>query len=343
MSQLVFQANAGGSITFNGTNTAGTYNLTVPAANGTLLYEDGDGNITVTNLDVTGQLTITGTSALGIPVGNTAERPSPEEAGQIRYNTDGGGLYEAYVPSEATWKKFVLAPEGDYPIDYVVIGGGGGGNYNGGGAGQFTASTLNAIPGTVFTVTIGAGGPAGTNGSNSLIVGNAQGIGGGSNGVSGNGYTPGSTTGTDGAGGGGGSSGNGGNGYNSGGTIGIGGTGGSGTETLITGTSQTLAGGGGGGGYYQGGVGTAGGGNGGMGNPAGPYNTGGSPGSVNTGGGGGGSGLNTGLPAGAGGSGKAMMKMLTASYTGTTTGSPTIITSGSYTVLVFNSSGTYTA
>jgi len=35
--------------------------------------------------------------------------------------------------------------------------------------------------------------------------------------------------------------------------------------------------------------------------------------------------------------------MPTASYSGTTTGSPTVTTDGSDTILVFNSSGSYTA
>jgi len=34
--------------------------------------------------------------------------------------------------------------------------------------------------------------------------------------------------------------------------------------------------------------------------------------------------------------------MATANYSGTTTGSPTVSTSGSDTILVYNSSGTYT-
>jgi hypothetical protein len=33
----------------------------------------------------------------------------------------------------------------------------------------------------------------------------------------------------------------------------------------------------------------------------------------------------------------------TVSYSGTTTGSPTVTTNGSYTVLTYNSSGSYTA
>ena len=46
---------------------------------------------------------------------------------------------------------------------------------------------------------------------------------------------------------------------------------------------------------------------------------------------------------GNGGSGIVILRVLTADYTGTTTGSPTITTDGSYTVVKFTSSGTYTA
>ena len=46
---------------------------------------------------------------------------------------------------------------------------------------------------------------------------------------------------------------------------------------------------------------------------------------------------------GAGGSGVVIISVPTTNYSGTTTGSPTITTNGSNTVLTFTSSGTYTA
>jgi hypothetical protein len=46
---------------------------------------------------------------------------------------------------------------------------------------------------------------------------------------------------------------------------------------------------------------------------------------------------------GNGGSGVVILSIPTARYTGTTTGSPTVTTNGSNTILTFNASGTYTA
>lgn len=336
-----------------------------------VVFTDGTDFYSATTLNyIDGNLTVTGTTTLGgtltanstvilksdvfantnkgqwyLPTGNTSQRTSSPINGLIRYNTDTNGttpgFYEGYTNGQ--WVKFLTANQDNYIMTYVVVGGGGGGSYPGGGAGKFTASTTTLFPNVTYTFTVGAGGAAGSTGGTSEIVGIASSPGGLGNGTSGNGYPPGSTTGTDGGGGGGGSSGNGGQGYNSGGDFGIGGTGGAGTATLITGSSLTLAGGGGGGGYYAGGVGTAGGGNGGNGRPGGGDSPPGSPGAVNTGSGGGGAGLNTVGPAGGGGSGKIIISVPTTSYSGITTGSPTIFTSGSNTVLVYNSSGTYTA
>ena len=46
---------------------------------------------------------------------------------------------------------------------------------------------------------------------------------------------------------------------------------------------------------------------------------------------------------GSGGSGVVYISVLTSKYTGTTTGSPTVTTNGSFTVMKFTSSGSYTA
>ena len=45
---------------------------------------------------------------------------------------------------------------------------------------------------------------------------------------------------------------------------------------------------------------------------------------------------------GNGGSGLVVIKLLTSDYSGTTTGSPSVTTSGSYTILTYTGDGTYT-
>ena len=118
-----------------------------------------------------------------------------------------------------------------------------------------------------------------------------------------------------------------------------GGAGGAGQNNSITGTSVGYAGGGGGGATTLGGGGSAshGGGSGG-----GPGAAGGTTTANTGGGGGGGGGGNSAGVASAGASGVVILKVATSNYTGTTTGSPTVTTDGSDTVIKFTSSGTYT-
>jgi hypothetical protein len=252
----------------------------------------------------------------------------------------------------------------------------------GAGAGGYRTSTQSVNSGIVITVTVGDGGasissPAspsqGNDGSNSSISGSGlttitsagggggggynppsagQGTGrnggsgggaGGGAGVGGSGNTPntspsqgnngGNNDGDFSCGGGGGANAIGGNG--SGSTAG--GNGGAGTASSITGSSITRAGGGGGHGNSTGGSGGAGGGGaGGAGSPSD-----GTPGTANTGSGGGGA-RDSGS-SGAGGKGVVILSVPTADYSSTTTGSPTVTTSGSNTIMQFNGSGSYTA
>jgi hypothetical protein len=252
----------------------------------------------------------------------------------------------------------------------------------GGGAGGYRTSTQTIRSGTIITVTVGDGGGVQTNGSNSSISGtglttitsagggagayksgNPQsgysgtngGSGGGggmsdtplinpSNGGSGN--TPstspsqgnnggtGTTASATGAGGGGGAGATGSNGSSS-----TGGNGGAGTASSITGSSVTRGGGGGGGAGYSSTAGTGGtGGTGGGGNGSGTGN--GTSGTANTGGGGGGG--RGSYTSGSGGKGVVIISLATIHYSGTSSGSPTVTTSGSNTILQFNGSGTYT-
>jgi len=243
----------------------------------------------------------------------------------------------------------------------------------GGGAAE-TPITLSA--GT-YTITIGAGGSGlggnggfwwGQEGNGSSIQPPAAtqlislpgggGGGGGSCGSCGPKYA---RAGTDGGCGGGGSSGNansnygsgkegqgfhGGSSYGGGGGTGEPGDfgtssssigpGGDGLAVSITGSSVNYGGGGGAGGngaYSVGGAG--GGGRGGV-----RFQNNQAAGSANTGGGGGGAGDSAEIGAN-GGSGVVILRLATANYSGTTTGSPTVTTDGSDTILKYTGSGTY--
>ena len=266
-------------------------------------------------------------------------------------------------------------------VEYLVVAGGGsGGKVNGaaGGAGgyltNYGTSTITFNPGIVYTITVGGGAAAqtspnsnGTNGSNSVLSGSdistvtasgggygAYGSGGagGSGGSGGGGGTGGSQpggTGTVGQGNDGGSGADVAPAYGSGGGGGAGfvggngsssaaGDGGDGLSNSITGSATYYAGGGGGaadsgnpscgsGGLGGGGAGTT------TGSP-------GVSGTANTGGGGGGT--HVGTTSGAGGSGVVILRMLASKYSGITTGSPTVADDGSYKVLTYTASGSYT-
>ena len=107
----------------------------------------------------------------------------------------------------------------------------------------------------------------------------------------------------------------------------------------VSGGSVYFAGGGGGAAYAASHIG-----NGGLGGGAdgthGVNN--GNAATANTGGGGAGTQYGSQGSGGPGGSGVIILKMPTASYSGTTTGSPGVVTEGTNTILVFKASGTYT-
>ena len=125
--------------------------------------------------------------------------------------------------------------------------------------------------------------------------------------------------------------------------------GGAGLASSITGASVTRAGGGGGGNYANtniSGGGAGGGGSGGTGSSVTPETAWNTSGTTNTGSGGGGcssNGIAGGTPPpGSGGSGVVILRMATAKFSGTVTGSPTETTDGSDTILQFNATGSYT-
>jgi hypothetical protein len=148
------------------------------------------------------------------------------------------------------------------------------------------------------------------------------------------------------------------NGYNCGGGGGAGAAGsdsspsagGTGVASSITASAVTRGGGGGGGAFARftpgptsgGSGGSGGGGNGSNGASPGTTTPNETPGSANTGGGGGGANGMAASTGASGGSGVVIIRLPTASYSGATTGSPTVTTSGTDTILTFTGTGTIT-
>jgi hypothetical protein len=357
------QITAWATATYPALNDAVPYNSVTPHNIGRYPYPDSylDGYLTEFN-SIDGQaLTPNYFGATSVATG--AWQPATYRG---TYGTNG-----FYLPMNKTVE--------DYSVDYLVVAGGGSGaagGGGGGGAGGMLTGTTSLIQSAVYTITVGAGGAQtsstfsqrGNSGSNSVLssVTAIGGGGGGANdvtdqwdGLSGGSGGGGGSAGSIGVGGAG-TSGQGNNGgvggtdfaswRNGGGgggkgavggaviTATVGGNGGNGGASSITGSSITYAGGGGGGGGGSGTGGTGGTGGGGSGTNGSAT---GVAGTANLGGGGGGGGY----PAagGAGGSGVVILRMLTTQYSGVTTGSPTVTTDGSYTVVKYTASGSYTA
>lgn len=314
------------------------------------------------------------TGALGLPKGTTAQRPSNPVEGTLRHNSEiDETKLETYNGTE--WKGISQVSQA-YQIDYLLLAGGAGGGgakggnatvfSSGGGAGGYKyGQDFNLTSGNTYNIIVGAGGTGGfgqavsyaKNGENSLLYGSEinpiVAYGGIKPDLTGtlekggdSGYLPSNSGGSNytagaywGGGGGAGIGANGGNGSST-----SAGNGGNGLQFNITG-SNVYYGGGGGGGIYQqsdssgglggGGIGKGTNGDGGNGSP----NTGGGGGSAGSRGGAG----STDYTGGTGGSGIVILRMPTANYSGTTTGSPTVTTDGTDTILTYTSSGTYTA
>ena len=309
--------------------------------------------------------------------GNTSPNPVYDTNGQsvdIVYS----GTTKGWIPNSDD--DVTLDTPQTYTAEYTVLAGGGsGGKGEGGGGGagglltNFGGTAINITPGTTYTVTVGSGGVAQTStstsgndgldsvlsgsdittitsigggaGTSQNVAGNDGGSGGGGSGnfppsSGGSGTAPQGNDGGQGIGGtqggGGGGGGLGGVGSNATNSPGKGGDGGTNGTNSITGSSVDYAGGGGGG--SNGGAASAGGGaTGGIGRDGGV----GESASANTGSGGGGT--HTGANSGAGGSGVVILRVATADYSGTTSGSPTVTTDGTDTVIKFTGSGNYTA
>jgi len=303
------------------------------------------------------------------------------------------GATLTYIDSTQGWLASSGINEGtdalsptSYSVDFLVIaGGGGGGNEadsygsGGGGAGGYRNSYLTETSGgggsseasltfnigTVYTITVGAGGAVSSNGVDSSISGtglttitstgggggkgNANGNSGGSGGGGGeDSRTGGSGTANQGFAGGNGTAGSPFTGGGGGDASAVGVTsngstrasGGAGLASSITGSSVSRGGGGGASSTSSSLNGNGGTGGGGAGTVSGSNNA--VAGTANTGGGGGGGFGNAPAPAKAGGKGVVILRIPTASYSGTTTGSPTVTTDGSDKVIVFNDSGSIT-
>lgn len=282
---------------------------------------------------------------------------------RVRYK-DSNGDYSDW----STATSFQTAASFAYSVEFLLVAGGGGGGAQvggGGGAGGRLTNSYSVSNGTTYTITVGAGG-ANVNGNNQTAGsgnnssvfgytatgggrggtynGPASGASGGSGGGASTGGSGGAGTAGQGSNGGGndgsvgGGGGGGAGGVGTGGSGSVGGAGGVGATSNITGSSVYYAGGGGGAGNS--GIAAGGNGGGGAGGSNSPA-TSGTSGTANTGGGGGGA--RDYYPSGSGGSGVVILRMLTSNYSGTTTGSPTVTTDGSYTVVKFTASGSYTA
>ena len=222
----------------------------------------------------------------------------------------------------------------------VTVGGGGSGGSGWGQSGSSGSASSIAGSGLTTITSLGGGNGSHSQQGGSGGCGGGNGYGNSSNGGQGTanqGYNGGTGSGTHGlpGGGGGGCSGNGTNAHG-----GQGGNGGYGRESTISGSAVTIGGGGGSGsrGSNSPGIGRNGGGNGAT------CNCGGGGGATNSGSGGGSAGGdNSTASGGSGGSGIVYLRMPTSDYSGTTSGSPNVSTSGSDTIIKFTGSGSYTA
>ena len=88
------------------------YKITVQ--DGVIQYAASNPSDTV-QMTVAGNLSLTGTGALGVPAGTTLQRPSSPVTGDLRYNTETVG-FEYYSSSLGIWRS-ILSGEGEAPID----------------------------------------------------------------------------------------------------------------------------------------------------------------------------------------------------------------------------------
>jgi len=263
-----------------------------------------------------------------------------------------GGLRTSYGSTSGT----ASSPEPSLNLEpgtyTITVGAGSGANSNTNGV-DSSIQTPNTtyLYGTITS----SGGGVGARANTSSFAGNSGGSGGGGgqayrnpgNGIGGQGFAGGGQRSTDGGGGGGGAGEKGSKDGGDGVAVNILSSSNASTYSVgeVSGSDVYYAGGGGGGSVIadptKKGLGGLGGG--GTGASRNGADGGASPsaGVSNTGGGGGAGGSTYYKTGQAGGSGVVILRMPTSVYSGTTTGSPTVVTEGSDTVLVYKSSGTY--
>ena len=279
------------------------------------------------DLTVSGNTTVNGTGFLKVPSGTTAQRPSSNAVGYIRYNTTleqlelwqgdewaivksaftatGGTITQDGANKVHTFTSSgtFTVTKGSKDVDFLVVAGGGGGAaYTG--AGYLAGTTgSNSVFGSVTSLGGGGGGGQSTAARSGGSGGGGSGYGTttAGSGTSGQGYAGGTglyAGGNTYVGGGGGGAGAAGTAA----TPSQNGPGGAGVQVSINGTSTFYAGGGGGASWSSSGAAAGAGGSGGGGNGS-PAGTPGSPGTTNTGGGGGAADNGGGAGQGGGGAG----------------------------------------
>jgi hypothetical protein len=341
-----------------------TGNLTQQAGNITTLAGGVTPGSFTSSSFVSGNVTVSSSASFGIaftPIRTPQINPAPPPSSSIEYlAVAGGGGTPARIGGGGGGGGVV---SGTYSavtagtVITVTVGAGGLGRLGSNDPQAGTNGGDTTLAGSGLTTITAVGGGAGgmVNGLTYIYPGTGGSGGGGSTGE--NLMSPAGAAGTSGqgyaggtgyaapiySGGGGGGAGAVGNNSASSGTQAP--DGGAGIASSITGSS-VYYGGGGGAGCYGAGVGTGGAGGLGGGGAGGNTFSSGTNGTANTGGGGGATGGGDFAPSakgGDGGSGVGILRLLTSKYTGTTTGSPTVTTDGSYTVISYTSTGTYTA
>ena len=180
--------------TTNGNITPHTVEFTNPTtsivASGNVEVEK---ELTVTgNVAVSGIVGSSGTGALTIPRGTTAEQPSTGlVGGMIRFNSTTnrlevyngtawqsvGGVSATQSAGSGTmttsggYKIHTFTSSGDLvvnsggEVDYLIVAGGGGGGSGGGGAGGMLTGKITSLSPNTYTITVGGGGGGGRGGS----------------------------------------------------------------------------------------------------------------------------------------------------------------------------------